>query len=153
MMSSAGHSGLPGTTRPAVTTFALLKAMNTPPLTDRLAGRPELGIYLRLGDPSDPEAHQAAEHQDPAVHGRESTEDPVVQRPEHADLQPLRRRETPSHGASQHLQVAGLHVFQVTNRVMLKGKPHRTLCGCCQPPGGVWQNGEAFLLVPVIGIY
>lgn len=27
-----------------------------------LAGRPELGIYLRLGDPSDPEAHQAPEH-------------------------------------------------------------------------------------------
>lgn len=66
-------------------------------LTGCLSGSPELGIYLRLGDPSNPKAHQASEHQDPAIHRCKSTEDAIVESPEHADLQPLQRRKTQSH--------------------------------------------------------
>lgn len=69
-------------------------------LTGCLAEKTELGIYLRLGNASNPEAHQAPEHQDPAVHGRKSTEDAVVECPEDADLQPLQTKKTPGHRAS-----------------------------------------------------
>ena len=68
---------------------------------------PALGIYLRLGHPSNPKAHQASEHQDPAIHGREGAEDAVVQGPEHADLQPLWRRR---HRITRALSSSRWHV-------------------------------------------